>query len=105
MTLLVERPIDETIFAAGRVSFDMGRCAQIISDERSQMVCIISGIHDDVLSVCQPFDQPARLRAVTPLAGCDDGSDRQAQGIDCRMYLGRQAAFGPANTGSFKPPF
>ena len=83
----------------------MRGCAQIIRDQCAQVICIIGGIHDHMLCAGQPFDQPARLRAVTPLAGGDDGSDRQTEGVDRRMDLGGQPAFGTANTGSFKPPF
>ena len=75
MTLLVERPVDETVFAAGRIALDMCYGAQIICDEVPQMVGIIGRIHDDVLRIRQPFNQPARLWAVTPLTWSDDGSD------------------------------
>jgi hypothetical protein len=53
----------------------------------------------------QPLDQIPRLRAVAPLAGCDVEPDRQTERIDGGMDLGGQAAFGTADTGSFKPPF
>ena len=58
-----------------------------------------------MLRIRQPFDQPARLWAVAPLAGGDRKADRQPEGIDRGVDLGGQAAFGAANTGSFKPPF
>ena len=101
----IEQPVDWPVFAPGRIALDMRGCAQIICDELPQMISIIGGVHDDMLRVCQPFDQATRLWAVTPLAGCDDGPDRQAEGIHSGMYLGGQSAFGAANTGSFKPPF
>ncbi len=104
MAFLVERPVNETVFPPCWISFDMRGCAQIIGDESAQMVGIIGGIHDDVLRVRQPFDQSTRLRAVTPLTGGDDGSDWQFECVDRRMDLRGQAAFGTANTGSFKPP-
>lgn len=50
-------------------------------------------------------EQPARLRAIPPLAGRDREADRQAEGVHRDVYLGGQAAFGTADTGSFKPPF
>jgi hypothetical protein len=53
----------------------------------------------------QAFDQTTRLRAIAPMAGRDREPDRQSQRIDRRMDLGRQAASGAADTGSFKPPF
>lgn len=51
------------------------------------------------------LDQAACLGAVAPLSGCDSKADRQAKGVYGGMDLGGQAAFGAANTGSFKPPF
>jgi len=54
---------------------------------------------------CEPFDQPARLRAVAALTGCDREPDRQAESIDRRVDLRRQTALGAANSGSLKPPF
>lgn len=80
-------------------------CVQIIGDETAQMVGIVSGVHDDMLRIRETLDQPKRLRAITPLAGRDDNSDRQSKSVNCGMYLGGQAAFGTANSGSFKPPF
>ena len=105
MPLLVEQPIDWPIFLSGGVSLDMCGCVQIIGDESAQMIGVIGRVHDDVLRGCEAFDQAACLWAVAPLAVSDDGADRQPERIDCRMNLGRQAAFGAANTGSFKPPF
>ncbi len=69
------------------------------------MIGIVRRIADDVADTRKPVDQAARLRAVGPLAGGDDRPERQAERIDRRMNFGGQAAFGPANTGSFKPPF
>ena len=83
----------------------MRGCPQIIGDEHAQMVCIVGGVHDDVLCVRQPFDQPSCLWAVTPLTGGDGGSDWQPKGVDRRVSLCGQATFGATNTGSFKPPF
>ena len=105
MAFLIERPVYETVFPPCRIALDMCGCAKIIRDERAQMIRIIGRVHDDMLRFGQPFDQTARLRAGTPLAGCDDSPDRQAKGIHCRVDLGGQTAFGVANTGSFKPPF
>ncbi len=105
MAFLVECPVNETLFPPCWISFDMRGCARIVGDESAQVVSIVGGIHDDVLRVCHPFDQPTRLRAVTPLTGGDDGSDWQPEGIDRRMDFRGQATFGTANTGSFKPPF
>lgn len=105
MALFVERPVDEAIFAPCWVSLDVRGCTQIIGDESAQMIGIVSGVHDDVLRFRQPFDEPKRLRAITPLTGRDDSSNWQAKGIDCGMDLCGQAAFRATNTGSFKPPF
>jgi len=105
MPLLVEQPINWPIFLSGRVALDVCGCVQIIGDESAQMIRVISRVHDNVLRGCEAFDQTARLWAVAPLARSDDGADRQSKRVDGRMNLGRQAAFGAANTGSFKPPF
>ncbi|SFU76263.1 hypothetical protein SAMN04488527_1152 [Aliiroseovarius crassostreae] len=106
MAFLVEYPINESLFPACWISFDMRSCAQIIGDESAQVVGVVGGIHDDVLRVCHPFDQPRRLRAAPPpLSGGDDGSDWQSEGVDRRMGFRGQATFGTANAGSFKPPF
>ena len=83
----------------------MGRRPEVVGDEGPQVIRIVGCIHDDMLRVRQPFDQAAGLRAVTPLAGCYDGSDRKAKRVYRGVDLRRQAAFGAANTGSFKPPF
>ena len=69
------------------------------------MIGVVSRIHDDMLRIRQAFDEAARLRAIPPLARCDDKSDRQAERIDSGVDFRRQPAFGAANTGSFKPPF
>ena len=83
----------------------MDCCAQIVCNETAQVIGVIGRIHDDVLGHRQPFDQPACLRAVAPLAGCNDRPDRQAERIHSGVDFGGQAAFGAANTGSLKPPF
>jgi len=83
----------------------MRRCAQIIGDERPQMIRVIRCVHDDMTNAREAFDQTTRLWAVAPLAGRDDCSDRQAERVHRRVDLRGQAAFGSANTGSFKPPF
>ncbi len=69
------------------------------------MISIVRRIADDVADARKPVDQAARLRAVGPLAGGDDRPDWQAERVDRRMNFGSQTAFGPANTGSLKPPF
>ncbi len=74
--LFVEQPVDGPIFLSGWITLDMGRCAQIIGYEIPQMIGIIGCIHDDVTDALQTFDQTARLRAVTPLSGRDQCSDR-----------------------------
>ena len=102
---LVECPIDVSAFTAGRVAFDVRCCAKIIGDECPQMIGIVGSVHDDMLRCGQTFDQPTRLRAVTPLSGRDYGSDRQPKRIHRSVDFGGQAAFGATNTGSFKPPF
>ena len=105
MALLVEHPVDWAVFAAGWIALDMGRRAQIVGDEVSQVVGVVGGIHDDVTNARQPFDQAARLGAVAPLARCDREPDGQPERIDTGVDFGRQAAFGSADAGSLKPPF
>jgi len=103
MPLLVEQPIDWPIFLSRGVSLDVCGCVQIIGDESAQMIGVIGRVHDDVLRGCEAFDQAACLWAVAPLAGSDDGADRQPEGVDRRVDLRGQATFGTTNTGSFKP--
>jgi len=76
MALLVERPVDGLVAAAGRVLLDLGRRAQFLGDDQAQVVGIVGGIGDDVTDARQPFDQATRLRAVAPVARCDRDPDR-----------------------------
>ena len=69
------------------------------------MVGVIGCVGDHMADAPEAFDQTARLRAISPMARRDRKPDRQAERIDRSMDLGRQAAPGAANTGSFKPPF
>ena len=69
------------------------------------MVGVVARIGDDMADPLQPLDQPTRLRAVTPVSGRDQEPDRQPQGIDGGMDLGRQATSGSPDGVSFKPPF
>lgn len=69
------------------------------------MIGVICRVHDHVLGVCQPLDQSPGLRAVAPLARRDCEPDRQAKRVNSGMDFRGQAAFGAANSGSFKPPF
>lgn len=105
MALFVEHPVDWAAFAASWIALDVGGCAEIIGNEGSQVIGVIGGVHNNVLRRRQTFNQATRLRAVAPLTGCNRDADRQAKRIDSGMYFGGQAAFGTANTGSFKPPF
>lgn len=82
MALFVERPVDGAVLATGWISFDMCARAQIVGNESAKVIGIVGRIHDHMLRVRQPSGQAARLRAVTPLAGRDHGSDRQAERID-----------------------
>lgn len=105
MPLFVEGPVDVSVFAAGRVALDVGCRAEVIGDEAAQVIGVVGRVHDDVLRFCEPLDQAACLRAVAPLAGGDCEPDRQSEGVDGGVDFRGQAALGPANTGSFKPPF
>jgi hypothetical protein len=58
-----------------------------------------------VTDTLETLDQTAGLRAVAPVPGRDQEPDRQSQGIDSGMYLGRQAASRTPDGVSFKPPF
>lgn len=89
----------------GRVLFDVGFCAKTVRDVAAQMIGVVGRVGDNVADAGQAFDQTAGLRTIAPLAGRDRGPDRQAKRIDSRVDFRRQAAFGAANTGSFKPPF
>jgi hypothetical protein len=110
---LVENPINVAALAARRIALDMCSRAEIIGDESPQMIGIICRVHDDMPDAPQTFDQTARLRAVTPLAGGDCKTDRQAECIHSSVNLGGQATFGsaipansyapPASAGSFNP--
>lgn len=90
---------------AGRVLLDLRDRAQFVGDESAQVIRVIGRIRDDVAHALQPRDQASRLRAVTPLAGCDLEPDRQSERIDRRMDLRGQAAFRAADRVSLKPPF
>ena len=105
MALFVEHPVYGSVFTTGGIALNMGRRAQVIKDEFPQMIGVVSRIRDDMPDASQPFDQPARLWAITPLPRCDRKPNGQAERVNCCMYLGGQATFGTANTGSFKPPF
>lgn len=105
MPLFVEAPIRFRLDGAAGVWFDLGICSKVLSDEATQVVSVVSGIADDVRNPLQPFDKATRLRAVSPLAGGDRGSDWQAERIHRSVDFRCQATFGAANTGSFKPPF
>lgn len=103
MPPLVERPVDGAVFTPGWDALDVRGCAEVIANHLSRLIVIIGRIHDDETDALQTFDCSLRPRATALLAGGDDGSDRQPEGIDRRMDLRGQAAFGSANTGSFKP--
>ena len=93
MTLLVERPVDRSVFATCRVALDVSVRLQLIGDIGAQVIRIIGGVHDDMLGLGQPFDQALGLRAVAPLAGRDCDPDWQTESVDTGVDLGRQAAF------------
>lgn len=103
MPPLVERPVDGAVFTPGWVALDMRGCAEVIANVLSRLIVIVGRIHDNETDALQAFDYSLRLRAKALLAGGDDGSDRQPKGIGRRMDFRGRAAFGSANTGSFKP--
>lgn len=105
VAFLVEHPVDRLGSAARRVLLDLSHGTKFLGDEGAQVVGVVACIHDDMAHPLQPLDQPARLGAVTPVAGGDQKADRQAERIDCGMDLGRQATTRAADTGSLRPPF
>lgn len=105
MPFFVQAPIRFRLDCAAGVGFDLGVRAKVAGDETAQMVGVICSIADDMLDTAQPLDEPTRLRAVGPLARGDRNADRQTKRVHCRVDLRGQAAFGAADTGSFKPPF
>ncbi len=66
----------------------MRGCTQILSDDVVKVIRVVSRVHDNVLGVCGPFDQPTRLWAIAPLARRDREPDQQAKRIDRGVYLG-----------------
>ena len=105
MALLVEHPVNWAVFAPCWIALDVNLSTKVISDKGAKVICVVGRIHDDVADTRQAFDQPTRLRAVAPLARRDRAPDRQTERINSGMDFRRQTAFGPADTGSFKPPF
>lgn len=69
------------------------------------MIGVIGRIRHHMSDALQPFDQAARLRAITPLAGGDHKADWQAKRVDGSVDLGGQAALGSADCVSLSPPF
>ena len=105
VALSVEHPVDGFGLAAGWVLLDLGGAPKRAGDEFAQMIGVIGGVGDDVANALQPLDQPARLRAVTPLPGGDLEPDRQSERIDSGVDLGGQTASGASDGASFKLPF
>lgn len=105
MALLVKCPIDGLLHGSRRVLFDLRRCSKINGDELTKMVSIICGVGHDMADANEPVDQPSRLRAIAPLAGCDGEADWQPKRVDSGMDFGGQAALGAADRVSLSPPF
>ena len=57
------------------------------------MIGVISRVGHYMPNARHPFNQAARLRAIAPLARCDNKAGRQAKRIDTGVNLGRQATF------------
>lgn len=69
------------------------------------MIGVVGSVRDHMADAWQTVDQSSRLGTIAPMSGRDRYPDRQAERIDSGVDLRGQAAFGSANTGSFKPPF
>ena len=105
MTFLVKRPIDWISDHARRVVLDLGRRFEVCADELAQVIGVISGICDDMADALQTFDQAACLRAIPPLTRRNLEPDGQTERTNGSVDLRRQAALGPSDGVSFKPPF
>lgn len=105
MALIVEVPVERSAACAAAVAFDLGGGPQVIGDEATQRLGVVSGVGDDMVDAREITDQLLGLWAVGPMAGCDREADRQAERIHGRMDLSRQTAAGAANGVSFKPLF
>src|SRR5690606_21677522 len=90
---------------AAAVALDLGGGAQVIGDEATQRLGVVSGVGDDMADARQPADQPLGLRAVGPVSGRDRKQHREAERIHRGVDLGRQPAAGAADGVSIKPPF
>ena len=105
VALFVERPVDGEGRAARRVLLDLRRRSKLGCDEVAQVIGVVARVHDDMADTAKPLDQAACLRAVAAVPRRDREPDRQADCIDGGVDFGRQAALGPPDPGSFKPPF
>lgn len=105
MPLFVERPVDRLHDRSRRVLFDLSAGPEVVGDKPTQMISVIGCIRHHMPDAFQPFDQAARLRAVTPLTGRDRDADRQAKRVNRCVDLRRQAAFGATDRVSLNPPF
>lgn len=45
----------------GRVLLEVGRCPEVMGNERTQMIRVISRVRDDMADALQSLDQAARL--------------------------------------------
>ncbi len=104
MPLLVEPPVDGRCDGAAGISLDLRGGAKLIGDEGPQRISIIGGIGDDVADATQARQQSFGLRTVAMLSRRRMDADRQADGIDGSMQLGRQPATRATDRGSFSPP-
>jgi hypothetical protein len=79
--------------------------SEIIGDEGAERIGVIAAVGDDVADAFRACQQRFGLGTIAPLSGCRMDADRQAKGGNCSMEFGGQAATGPADRGSFSPPF
>ncbi len=105
MALFVEAPVDGRLCRSAGIGLDVRGGTEIVGNEGTQRIGIIGGIGDDVADAFETCQQRLGLRTITPLSRCRMDPDRQADGVDSGMQLGRQATTGAADRGSFSPPF
>ena len=103
--LLVEPPVDGRWNGAAGIGLDLSSGTKLIGDEYPQRIGIIGGIGNDMTDTLRAGQQPHGLRAVAMLPRCRVDTDRQADGINGRVQLGRQPATRATDPGSLSPPF
>ena len=91
MAFLVEPPVDVRRDGSAGVGLDLRGGAQVIGDEGASWPSVVGGVSDDMTDAAQAGQQSLSLWAISFVRRCRLDTDRQADGVDGRVQLGRQA--------------